>query len=382
MTSVALKTDVSIVDVAAIRADGGTQPRAAIYQNVIDDYADALGDGAVFPPVVVFYDGTDYWLADGFHRHAAHKKTGLAEIGADIRQGTRRDAVLYSVGANSSHGLRRTNEDKRRAVLTLLRDEEWVKWSDREIARRAGVDNSFVSRLRKDVTVDEQQLERTYTTRHGTVATMATANIGRGAVTPVEIRQSSEPAPAIVTTTPIDQPPQQPANDNDPHNHRAQGTGDNQWYTPAQYIDLARRVLGTIDVDPASNEIAQATVKASKFYTEETNGLDKPWVGKVWLNPPYSRPAISHFADKTIAEVANGNAKEAIVLTHNYTDTAWHQGMSEACSAICFTRGRIRFESPAGEKASPTQGQTFFYFGENVAAFRREFSEIGVVWVR
>jgi hypothetical protein len=103
---------------------------------------------------------------------------------ADIRQGTRRDAVLFSVGANATHGLRRTNEDKRRSVMTLLNDPEWARWSDREIARQCGVDNSFVSRLRpKRASVDQQQIERTVT-RSGATYTMNTSRIGGSGNTP------------------------------------------------------------------------------------------------------------------------------------------------------------------------------------------------------
>lgn len=87
--------------------------------------------------------------------------------------------MLYSVGANSDHGLRRTNEDKRRAVLALLEDEEWQTWTDREIARRTRTTHPFVSKVRSSlVTVtSEQPTERTYTTRHGTVTTMDTSEI-------------------------------------------------------------------------------------------------------------------------------------------------------------------------------------------------------------
>lgn len=149
-------------DMSVLRIDGGTQSRASLYQNVVDDYASAIGDGASFPPVVVFHDGTDHWLADGFHRYHAHKKLGLVEIDADVRQGTRRDAILYSVGANESHGLRRTNEDKRRAVLTLLSDGEWVKWSDREIAKACAVSHVFVGKLRPVDTGNVTSMERSF----------------------------------------------------------------------------------------------------------------------------------------------------------------------------------------------------------------------------
>jgi len=157
------------------------------------------------------------------------------------------------------------------------------------------------------------------------------------------------------------------------------GTGENEWYTPAEYIEKARAVMGGFDVDPASNPIAQETVRASSYYTEETNGLDKEWNGRVWLNPPYAQPAISHFADKMVAEAEAGRCTEAIVLTHNYTDTAWFQKMARSARAICFTRGRIKFESPTGEKAAPTQGQAFFYFGNDAKTFRNVFGEVGFI---
>src|SRR5690606_34524473 len=119
--------------------DGGTQSRASINREVVADYSEVLRSGGVFPPIVVFFDGRSYWLADGFHRYEAYAHIGAYEVPAEIRQGSQRDAVLYSVGANSAHGLRRSNDDKRRAVLTLLSDPEWSAWSDREVARACGV---------------------------------------------------------------------------------------------------------------------------------------------------------------------------------------------------------------------------------------------------
>lgn len=167
-----------------LRLDGGTQPRAVLDYATVEEYADAMQDGAEFPPVTVFYDGSEYWLADGFHRVRASEDVGYEEVHADIRQGTRRDAVLYSVGANAVHGMRRTNADKRRAVQTLLEDEEWAKWSDSEIARRCAVNQSTVSRMRPSLmqNISEMPDERTYITKQGTVATMNTANIGRRAI--------------------------------------------------------------------------------------------------------------------------------------------------------------------------------------------------------
>lgn len=165
-------------------------------------------------------------------------------------------------------------------------------------------------------------------------------------------------------------------------NHRAEGTGENEWYTPAQYIDAARQVLGAIDVDPASSAIAQEVVGAAKFYSLADNGLLHDWYGSVWMNPPYSQPHIQLFIEKLVTEVRSGRTTAAIALTHNYTDTEWFHIAARACTAICFTRGRIKFVNPEGEAAAPTQGQAFFYFGDKGAHFGDVFSNFGFVVVR
>lgn len=140
---------MSLIDLSRIKIDGGTQTRASLNEAAVADYADALRDGVKLPPVVVYFDGSDHWLADGFHRYHAHTTARKATINVDIRPGTRREAVLFSVGANATHGLRRTNDDKRRAVKTMLDDSEWSGWSDRDIAKQCGVSQPFVSAMRK-----------------------------------------------------------------------------------------------------------------------------------------------------------------------------------------------------------------------------------------
>lgn len=133
-----------------IRTDGGTQPREYLNELVLEEYVEAMAQGVEFPPVTLFYDGAHYWLADGFHRFFAAKKYGVDALSAEMHQGTRRDAILFAAGANATHGLRRTNADKRRAVMTLLQDEEWQRWSNREMARQCGVTHTFVGKLRKE----------------------------------------------------------------------------------------------------------------------------------------------------------------------------------------------------------------------------------------
>ncbi|PYS47407.1 MAG: hypothetical protein DMF68_16065 [Acidobacteria bacterium] len=139
------------ITLSRIRTDGGTQPRAQLNFLTIDEYAEAMQEGAKFPPVTLFYDGSEYWLADGFHRVAAARKAGRETIDCEVTQGTRRDAVLYSLGANATHGLPRTNEDKRRAVKMLLEDKEWAEWSDSLIAQKTSTSQPFVSKLRREL---------------------------------------------------------------------------------------------------------------------------------------------------------------------------------------------------------------------------------------
>lgn len=128
--------------ISQLRTDGGTQPRAALDFDAIDDYADAMEDGDKFPPVVVYYDGENYWLADGFHRVKAAWQAGRETIAAEVRSGTLEDARWHSFSANKVNGLRRTNDDKQRAIKGALRHPRGAELSDREIARHVGVNNA------------------------------------------------------------------------------------------------------------------------------------------------------------------------------------------------------------------------------------------------
>ena len=93
--------------------------------------------------------------------------------------------------------------------------------------------------------------------------------------------------------------------------------------------------------------------------------------------PPYSQPLIGEFISKLVGEIEAERVEAAILLTHNYTDTAWFHQAAQAADAICFTRGRIRFFDPNGNLASPTQGQAFFYYGFEVERFCERFEDYG-----
>ena len=134
-----------------IRLDGGTQTRARIQDDIIVEYAQDMKAGAAFPPLIVFHDGTDYWLGDGFHRWGAAASLNLDSIECEIRQGTLADAQWFSFSANRANGMRRTNDDKVRAVKAALRHCKGGR-SDAEIARHVGVDHHTVAKYRGELT--------------------------------------------------------------------------------------------------------------------------------------------------------------------------------------------------------------------------------------
>jgi phage N-6-adenine-methyltransferase len=159
-------------------------------------------------------------------------------------------------------------------------------------------------------------------------------------------------------------------------------TGDEESYTPAEYLESARAVMGGFDLDPASNPMAQESVRAGEYLTVDDDGLSRHWSGRVWLNPPYTALVINKFVDKLVSHYLDGDVTEAIMLTNNNTDTSWFHQAAKTASAVCFTAGRINFLKRDGSTSSPTNGQAFLYFGEDVERFHAEFSQHGMVMVK
>jgi ParB family chromosome partitioning protein len=160
--------------------------------------------------------------------------------------------------------------------------------------------------------------------------------------------------------------------------HVVNNSGEYEWYTPKEIVDLAREVMCGIDLDPASCETANAIVKASEFYDQETNGLEQEWSGAVWLNPPYAAGLVGDFVEKLLIDVDGGAVEQACVLVNNATETRWFQALADKCNAICFPRKRIKFWNPGRELATGLQGQAVLYFGYRTTPFRDLFSGQGV----
>ena len=143
-----------MISISDIRLDPSTQVRLKTDNEVVTDYAEAMQRGDKFPPVVVFFDGEVYWLADGFHRVYAAMSIDLTEIDADIQNGSKRDALKFALGGNDTHGLRRTNADKRNAVRVMLEDEEWSQLSNCQIAKMCHVGEALVRKMRPEICID------------------------------------------------------------------------------------------------------------------------------------------------------------------------------------------------------------------------------------
>ena len=163
-----------------IRIDGGTQARLQLNQEVVAEYAEKMRDGEVFPPVTVYFDGSEYWLADGFHRYFATKANAKASIDADVENGTQQEAKKYSWKANSRRGLRLNHDDFRNIILAMLSDEETKTWSNRQIAEWVGVSHSTVNRIKSSLEQDSSETtEKKYINKHGKESVMKTEKIGK-----------------------------------------------------------------------------------------------------------------------------------------------------------------------------------------------------------
>lgn len=154
--------------------------------------------------------------------------------------------------------------------------------------------------------------------------------------------------------------------------------GEYEWYTPGAIIEAARSLMGAIDLDPASCELANEVVRATEFFSEEDNGLEKEWKGRIFVNPPFAHPTVKFFAEKLLDSFGTGDVKQAVWLSNACVDVGWWQDLA-SIGVTCFHRGRIKFYGPDGAVQPPTLGQSIIYLGDNSTKFAKEFTAFGVV---
>lgn len=161
-------------------------------------------------------------------------------------------------------------------------------------------------------------------------------------------------------------------------------SASNEWYTPAPYVDAARLLMGGIDLDPASNPIANQAVKADRFYTIDDDGLAQEWAGRVFLNPPYGiedgDSNQARWSRRLIEEYRAGNVTEAVLLVNAVPGNIWFAPLWDY--PICFVGRRIRFYNEDTEVSAPTHSNVFVYLGPQYARFVSIFSQFGVVAAR
>lgn len=331
-----------MLPVARLRTDDTVQPRLGLDTPTVHEYREAMEEGAAFPAILVFDDGEVYWVADGFHRVEAARRAGHDTIEAIVRQGTRRDAALAAVGANAMHGLRRSNDDKSRAVRRLLADPEWMEWSNREIARRCRVSEGMVRSLRT-VRSDTSRCR----TKHGGETTMNTAQI--------------KGAPNARTSC-----------------------ASLEWWTPPEIVDPGREMFGGFSLDVASCEGANKIVKATEFYTEREDGLTRPWFGSVWMNAPYgidhsavetNGSRVGMWLDRLGADYDDGLVVRALALVYVESGRGWFKPLWQR--DLCFLDKQVRHISPDGRGSSPTKHSVIVHFGDDLDAFRKHYGQLG-----
>ena len=385
----------------------------------VQDYVIGMSNDNAFPPIVAYREDGHLRLAAGFHRVEAARFLGLAEIEAEIREGTRTDAMVYAATDNVTNGKPMSQAQKREAGERLLK---MTGWNDIAIAQALAVNRETVRLWRKSL-ISSKTLEDNYArtvARGGTTYTMEVSNIGKKQPD-VERAAYQQPIYNPVITDVLADDWEDEMEDElcvylasynnvgedvcrytgnvvigtecGPHckcyayeepdseeaiDHMAvhYSSKTPQHCTPQVIIDATLACLGTIDLDPCSNSHEQPNIPATKHFTEEDDGLAQGWHGRVYMNPPYGRE-IGNWVEKLCKEHEAGRTTEAIALVPSRTDTQWWLQLRDF--PVCFVQGRLTFLGNDDPAPFPS---AVFYLGEEISNFYRAFYQLGDCWQR
>jgi hypothetical protein len=168
---------IKTLNLAVLRLDGETQARLALSQEKVQEYAALMEDGEEFRPVEAFFDGSDYWLADGFHRYFATKANKKTSIAVTIHNGTLEEAQLFAFSANKGHGLHMAAADIRHCIVRMLNHPVWGSWTNAAIAKHVGTSKMTVGRVKAAMSEPEkpqEPAEKKYVNKHGQESTIDT----------------------------------------------------------------------------------------------------------------------------------------------------------------------------------------------------------------
>jgi ParB-like chromosome segregation protein Spo0J len=346
--------------------------------------AESIKEIGLINPITIRPDGT---LNTGLNRLEACRSLGWDEIEVNITQLEDLDAELAEIDENlirnELHWADRDKQLKRRKEIyetkhpetkrgnniekTLLRSKEEVNPNNSDSLPGFSQDTANKSGLSRDTI--EQGIKRATAFTDDQMKTLKQAEVTQTEATKIArlpqpereevVKQVSKGVPTALLTSET-----------------------NEWYTPPEYVAMARKLMKGIDLDPASNAYAnERVVQAKDFYDIQANGLDKEWRGRVWLNPPYGRDEGGSnqeaWSRRLIEQYEAGITKEAILLVNANTEAKWFQPLYNYL--ICFTNHRIRFYNTEGTSSQPTQGNAFIYFGHQKDRFTELFSTFGVV---
>lgn len=348
----------------------------------VDDIAASIKEVGLINPITVTESGV---LIAGYHRLLALKKLGKTIVQVNKMDLSDLDQELAEIDENLTRNeltvLQQSEHLKRRQDILRLKGERAPAHrpekgvtvtplkTNKDLAEEMGMSKSSIQKRNKIANGIADDVKESISDTP--IANSTTQLTELAKMEPEEQREAVEMV-AQGKAKNIQQAKQSKT-------HVTNNSGNEEWYTPKEYIEAARKVMGSIDTDPASCELANKTVKASSFYTKEDSGLDQPWGKNVWLNPPYANDIITQFCVVLKHKLAEGEVKQAITLTNNATETKWFQHLAEDVSAICFPRSRIKFLNYEGKpKKTPLQGQVLLYFGDNPEAFKRVFDSLGL----